>query len=287
MSIAAELVLYNGCLIGIPIRDFAWAAGQAGFDAVTIWPRTYHRAISREGLTPPGIKRILDDAGVRCVEIEGYDGWLARSAQNSSPFQCPWDRSQFFDAAAELGADTISVAATDASPVPHQSAVDGFAAVCSQAAAYGLRVSLEFVAFGAISNITSGWKIIRDAGQPNGGLTIDIHHLRRGGSDKDQPLPAIPANAVFDVQLCDGPRAAPPDLTDEAMYRRTLPGTGEFDVQNLLSALEGQHVRTRVGPELYAPEFAAQPALRTATRLFDATERALGGRTLSDVKGMG
>ncbi|NDJ88015.1 MULTISPECIES: sugar phosphate isomerase/epimerase family protein [Mycolicibacter] len=276
MSIASELVLYNGCLLPTPFRDFVAAAASAGFDAVSVWPLVYHRAVSREGLTPAAMRRILQDAGISCVELEGCDDWSPETpnGQEKAVFRSRWDRSAFFAAAAELGADTVSAALTGDQTVPVAAASDRFGVLCADAAAFGLRVSLEFVAFGPVRDLATGWQILRDAAPPNGGLTIDISHLIRGGWD-ERTLTGIPPDRIFAVQLCDGPLTGPPDLAEEAMYHRALPGAGEFDIATILSLLADKGVRTRVGPELFQASWARRAPLAVARELLDATRSVL------------
>jgi len=278
VSIAAGLVLYNGCLLATPFRDFVAAAASAGFDAVSVWPLVYHRAVSREGLTPATMRQVLDDAGIACVELEGCDDWAPESpnGQGSTPFRSRWDRSAFFAAATELGGDTVSAGLTGDQPVSVTEATDRFGALCTDAARFDLRVSLEFVAFGPVRDLATGWQILRDAGQPNGGLTIDVSHLIRGGWD-EHVLADIPPERIFAVQLCDGPLTPPADLTDEAMFHRELPGAGEFDVAAIISTLEHHGVRTRVGPELFQSSWNARPPSSVADELFDATRAVLHG----------
>ncbi|ETB36337.1 xylose isomerase [Mycobacterium avium subsp. hominissuis 10-5606] len=283
MSIAAELVLYNGCLLATPFRDFIAAAASAGFDAVSVWPLVYHRAVSREGLTPAAMRQVLDDAGLSCVELEGCDDWAPGSPNGPgrAVFRSRWDRSAFFAAATELGADTVSAGLTGGQPVPVAEATDRFGALCTDAARFGLRVSLEFVAFGPVRDLATGWQILRDAAPPNGGLTLDVSHLVRGGWD-EHVLADIPPDRIFAVQLCDGPLTPPADLADEAMYHRALPGAGEFDVASIISTLDHRGVRTRVGPELFQESWAGRPASSVARELLDATRAVLHGNQRAD-----
>jgi sugar phosphate isomerase/epimerase len=109
MSIACELVLYAGCLPATPFRDLVAAAADAGFDAITVWPLTYQRAISREGLGPTTMRQVVDDAGIRVTDLDPCGDWVPIRTVDDvpAPFRARWRRHHFFEAAAALGADTI------------------------------------------------------------------------------------------------------------------------------------------------------------------------------------
>ncbi|MGV0793763.1 sugar phosphate isomerase/epimerase family protein [Mycolicibacterium sp. XJ1819] len=272
MSIASDLVLYNGCLVRTAFVDFVSAAASAGFDSISVWPLVFRRAISREGMTPGRMRQALDDAGITCSEIEGCDDWTRRS-RPASGADSRWRRLDFFAAAAALGADTISAVADDG-PLSIDIATQGFAELCDDASAFGLRVSLEFVPFTAIPNLATGWRIVREAGRPNAALTIDMCHLIRGGFD-DDVLGDIPPEYIRAIQLADGPACAPEDLLLETQYHRALPGTGEFDLATLISALSRRGVRARVGPEMFRADSDGRLPADVAADLYASTRRVL------------
>jgi sugar phosphate isomerase/epimerase len=277
MTAASELVLYAGCLPATPFAELVAAAASAGFDAISVWPLVYRRAISREGLDPPTMGAMVRDAGLRVTDVDACGDWLpAPEVADDLPpmFRSIWTRHQFFDAATALGADTVVAAHLTGGAVTVAQAIDGFAALCDDAAERGLRVALEFMPFSAIGDLATGWSIVRQADRPNGGLVLDVCHLARGGWDADG-LRAVPPDRVFSVQLGDGPQAAPVDLRDEAMFHRALPGHGELGVAGFLAVLDEMGVRTRIGPELYQRGWSERPAAVVAADLAAATRAAL------------
>lgn len=277
MTIATEVVLYGGCLPAVPFRELVVAAAAAGFDALSVWPLMYRRAISREGLTPEGMRAVVDDAGVRVTDLDPCGDWLpSRDEQGdrATPFRSIWTRHDFFDAAAALGADTIVAVDLTGGPVAADVAVEGFAALCDDAAEHGLRVALEFMPFSGIPDLAAAWHVVATTGRDNGGIVLDACHLARSGG-APASVAAVPADRVFAVQLADGPAHAPDDLMDEAMFHRAAPGDGDFDIAGLVARLEGMGVRTRVGPELYRRGWSERPPADVAADLMIATRRVL------------
>lgn len=275
--LASQLVLYAGCLPATPFRDLVAAAAGAGFDAITLWPLMYRRAQSREGLTPPEMRRILDDHGIVVSDVDPCGDWLPAGpdAPTSGVMKAEWTRHQFFEAAAVLGATTMAAVHLTGGTVSHQQAVDGFGALCDDAAEHDMRVGLEFLPFSGIPGLADGWAVVRDADRANGGLVFDVWHYVRSGRD-DALLRTVPADRFFSIQLSDGPAVAPgDDLLEEAMWSRLPPGDGEMDVAGILDVLRELGVSTRVGPELYRRDFAERPAADVARELIAVTRRVV------------
>jgi sugar phosphate isomerase/epimerase len=274
---ASEIVLYAGCLPATPFEELVRSASSAGFEAITVWPLTYRRAISREGLDPSTMRRIVADAGLHVADVDACGDWLPAADDSTEVppmFRSIWSRHDFFDAASALGAETVVAAALTGKPVAHPVAVEGFAQLCDDAGEKGLRVALEFMPFSGVADLEAGWSIVRDADRPNGGLVVDVCHLARSGSDPAL-LRAVPPERVYSVQLGDGPAHAPDDLRDEAMYQRRLPGKGEFGVATILGLLADIGVRTQVGPELWQRTWSERPPEIVAADLMQATRAVL------------
>src|SRR5215213_7839928 len=92
-------VLYAGCLPGATWEQFVGAAAGAGFDAVTVWPSMYRKAVTRQSLEPSTMRRVLDDAGIGVAAIEACGDWLPDRGIDAAegPFRSIWGRQQFFD----------------------------------------------------------------------------------------------------------------------------------------------------------------------------------------------
>jgi len=281
MTIASELVLYAGCLPGTPFREYVDAAASAGWDAISIWPHMYRRALSREGLDAATMRKIVSDAGIKLTDLDSCGSWVPAPVTKPGEPEPPktmrslWEQQEFIDVALALGADTLVAVHLSGGSLEHQVAVDGLGALCDAAANAGLRVALEFMPFSGIFGLGDAITIVNDVGRHNLGYVVDVCHVRRSHSDLAL-LAKIPASKVFSVQLGDGARDMPTDLIDEAMYHRGDPGTGEFDVPGFVAELAARGVSTRVGPEIYRRGFSERPAHHVAADLIASTRAALG-----------
>lgn len=169
----------------------------------------------------PALRRALAGSGVRVLDVEVF-----RLRAETVPAEA----AGFLDAAATLEAAFVTVAGHD--PDPGRLAAN-LNAVAELAAARGLRVALEFMAFSAVPTARAAGELVALAGHPGLGILVDPLHLYRGGGDA-RDLAGLPLLAA---QLCDAPAAAPADLAAEARGARLMPGEGGLDLTTFLAAL--------------------------------------------------
>jgi len=266
LSIAERLTFMAGCLPRTPFRDLVEAAAQAGFDSMTLWPNVWRHALGKEGLTLADMRAMLEHNGLVLTDVDSYGGWTPGAAP-----KVPVE--EFFEVCTALGGSTLIAVHGGAALDVHRE-TEGFARLCDQAAARGLRVALEFVGFSPLCDVATAWKIVTGADRPNGGITLDVAHHMRSTRD-DAALRAVDPAKAYTVQLCDGPDRAPADLSDEARYHRALPGTGDFNVRGFVRTLAAMGVRASVGPELYQSSFQSRPPLDVMRELMSATRKVL------------
>jgi len=261
-----------GCLARTPFRVQAAAAAAVGFASITIWPNIWRHARRRDSLTLAGMRAILDDRGLTLTDADGCSDWVpvpSEPGRTPGPMRRRVPREEFFEVCVALGGTTVvAVHLTDAG-LDLGRDTEGFAVLCDEAACHGLRVALEFFPFSNVPDLGTAWRIVSDAGRPNGGVVVDLGHYVRSGRD-DELLARIPPDRIYTVQLADGPATAPGDLAQEAMYHRMMPGTGEFGVAEFLSMLDAMGVRAPCGPEVYQRSFDERPAREVAGELYRA-----------------
>jgi sugar phosphate isomerase/epimerase len=277
VSVASRRVLCNGSLPRTPFRELVAAAAGAGFDAITVWPHAWYRAQRREGLAPGEMREILDAYGVAVTDVETAADWLpyARGADApATPVKANHTRESLFEIGEALGAGTLIAAHLTGGAVDRGRAIEGFGALCDDAARHGLRVALEAVPFTGIATVADAWAVVDGAGRSTGGIVFDVVHHARGGME-DQALLTVPAERYFAIQLGDAERAAPPDLLEEAMYHRLPPGDGELPITALLRLLERHGVHAPAGPEVYRREWDERQPLEVARVLGRATDAVL------------
>jgi len=271
------LTFYAGSLPRTPFAELVPAAAAAGFGAITLWPNVWRHALTKGGFTLATMRTLLQDHGLVLTDVDACRDWIpapTTDATGLGPQRSLIPRSEFFDVCIALGGTTvIAVHVSDAALVLERE-TESFARLCDDAARHGLRVALEAVAFGGIPRMETAWAIVQGAGRANGGVTADVAHHVRSGADP-RVLAQIPGDRIFCVQLCDGPREAPADLAQEAMYERRLPGEGEWDIDGYLRTLTASGVRAPVGCEVYNSDFERRPTMEVMRDLAGAARRAL------------
>lgn len=278
-QIAKQLTFLAGCLPRTPFRTQVEAAAQAGFDSISIWPNVWRHATNKDGLTLADMRALLRDNGLALTDGDACRDWAPLPSRDSAafgPMRSNIPRREFFEVISALGGTTVAAVHLTDAALDLDRDCESFSELCNDASEYGLRIALEFVAFGNVPDVKTAMQIIDGAGCANAGLVVDVGHHRRGGGS-DAQLRQVPADKVFTVQLLDGPAQAPEDLVDEAIYHRQLPGTGDFDVRGFVRLLDEMGVRASVGPELYHAGFQTRPAAEVARELYQATRRVLQG----------
>ena len=207
------------------------------------------------------MKMILDDNGMRYVEIEMIMDWFAEGERGA--------RSDMLRAAEPLGACHIKIGGdlVDSSDDPSRidSMVEDFRILCAQAADAGTSVALELMPFSNLATIDHGLQLIRGSGARNGGLLLDIWHMARGGIDAAR-IRATPKDAISWIELNDADTAIVGDLWNDTLHHRKLPGQGALDIAGFLRAVRDAGYEGPYGVEILSREHRARP-------LADALER--------------
>ena len=198
------MILCSGTLGRVPFADKARAAAAAGFTGISI----YHHEVV------PGLRALLDDLGLAVAEVDGAMAWLA-----GQPGPEP---GRVLDLAAELGARSVTVLeATGERPEPGVAA-DALGELCERAVPLGLGVHVEPFAWSGIATLALAHEIVARSGHSNAGILLDTWHLVRG-PDAGRLDPAA-LHSVVAVQVSDPAPVPGPNLRDECMADRWLPG---------------------------------------------------------------
>lgn len=282
-GLVGQFTFFAGCLARTPFRDQVRAASAAGFDSISIWPNIWRHAMRRDGLSLADMRAMLDDHGLRLTDVDAYRDWAPPPSAGGAalgPIRNGIPLDECLDVCAALGGTTIvAVHLTDAA-LDLGRDTEAFARLCDRAAGYGIRVGLEFVAFGNVPDVATATRIVEGADRPNGGLVVDLWHHVRSTAD-DDALARVPADKVYTVQFCDGPAQAPRDLVEEAMFHRRLPGAGAFPITAFLRRLDAMGARASVGAELYDPDFQDRDPVEVARTIADAARAASARAGLS------
>jgi sugar phosphate isomerase/epimerase len=255
----------------VPFPDRVAAAAGAGFAGISLYAGDYAR-LRAEGWSDAALRAVLDDHGVRVLELEALRGWSARGQARTAYLD---EERSLLKMADALG-PAHHVQAVGPFEGPIEAAAEGFAGMCDRAAEHGLGVALEFLP--EMSNIPDArvaLELVELAGRPNGGLCIDVWHHYRGAADDDQ-LRAVPVDRVLSVQFGDGPRQRVlADYRADCTTHRLPPGDGEFDLLRFLGVLAEMGVRLPFSVEVISAELQERLPLDALARLFAERTRAV------------
>ena len=157
-------------------RSRVAAAAAGGFDHLSLWGRDYQDA-RNEGLSDRDLRIILDDHGVTLAELDPAWWWLPGAAdvhiapEHDTERIFAFGEAELFAVADALGARSLNAVDVFGGPWSLDDAAESFAALCRRAAEHGLLVQLEFLPWSKIPDLEAAWSVVREAGEPNGGLT--------------------------------------------------------------------------------------------------------------------
>lgn len=249
----ADLVFCPAPFGHVPLLDRLAPAAAAGFSAIALQPSDVWTAEAM-GHSAADLAARIADAGLTVAEIDCTACWMERQKTGDDSELGKLLRGLTPDkvvaTAARIGARSVAAIDLSPTPAPLDEAAEAFAALCDLAAEHGLRAHIEFLPVGGIRNLSEAWAIVREAGRPNGGLTIDAWHFFRSGSTLEE-LAALPPEHIHAVQLCDAPAEPQADLWAELMSARLLPGEGALDVVGLVRTLDRMGSRAPFGIEVF------------------------------------
>jgi sugar phosphate isomerase/epimerase len=276
-----DLVLCAGTLRrDTPFRERVAAASIGGFSGMSLWGRHYQQARD-EGLSERDITLLLADHGLSVAELDPAWWWLPGASEVHIPAAFDseqmfgFEASAMFDIAAKVGARSLNAVDVFGGTWTLEEATAAFGALCRQAAESGLLVQLEFLPWSRIPDLATAWQIVREAGEPNGGIMLDAWHYDRSSSG-GALLRSIPGARILGIQLSDGPAEAEADLLDATLHHRLLPGEGEFDLSSLVDDLRTIEADAPFGVEVFSDALHAFSPNEAARAAGDAMRRCLG-----------
>jgi len=255
----------------LDFKDRVAAAARAGFRGIGIWHTDLAHTLETREL--PEMKRILDDHGIRHVELEFLTEWFLEGERKR---QSDATRQLLMTAAEALGARHIKVGDFFKEKCPMPRLVEGFAGLCREAAGHGTRILFELMPFANIDTLEGAIELVRGAGAANGGIILDTWHVVKLGIPYEA-VARMPGEFLLGVELNDGTFQAPWSLHEDTINHRRLCGEGEFDVKGFIAAVEQAGYRGPYGIEVLNAEMRAWPLEKLATRAYETTMAQFGG----------
>lgn len=244
-------------------RDRVEAAARAGFKGIGIWHSDLEYTLQRRTL--PEMKSILDDNGMKYLELEFLTDWFLDGEKKAAS-----DRRKrlLLEANAALGAHHVKVGDFDRTVTPMPRLIEAFATLCKEAEDYGATIAFEFMASSMLNNLKDARTMVESAGAKNGGLAIDIVHVENLGITHAE-IAAVPLQHLISVELNDGALPGSP-LYDPARARRYC-GEGDFDIRGFIAAVRQTGYTNPWAVEVISAELTGLPLDELNTRAYDTT----------------
>jgi sugar phosphate isomerase/epimerase len=217
-------------------RDRVETIAKVGFKGMGIWHSDLYHVLESRSLAE--MKQILDDNGIVHIELEFLFDWFHPDGSEQK-MQSDADKARLLGAAEALGARHLKVGDFFNQPVEMDQVVEGFAALCKDAANAGTNILFEVMPFAMIDNLADSVTMCEQADANNGGLMIDTWHIVKMRSAYDE-LARVPPRFLRGVELNDGMIDTPEgmDMATETTQHRAFPGQGEFDMPGFMDAVE-------------------------------------------------
>ena len=241
-------------------------ARKVGFAGLGLWHADLEHLLESRRLDE--LVRIFDGAGLRHLELEFLMDWFldegdVRRAESDRI------RALLLDAAAAFGAHHVKVGNIPGVPAELARLNEHFGRLCDEAAERtDARVVYEFMPFDV--NVQSLDAALAVVDGTRGGLAIDTWHMSKLGI-APQDLRRVPLEQLSWIELSDGRRDDLPDLVEETVNHRRLPGEGEFDVRGYVAAAVEHGYPGPWGVEVLSEELRNNPIDVIFRRAYDAT----------------
>jgi sugar phosphate isomerase/epimerase len=247
-------------------KDRVEACAKVGFRGIGIWHADLVHTLQRRPLSE--IKRILDDNGMKHIELEFLGDWFLTGEKKK---RSDLVKKDLLTAAQVLDARHIKVGDFFHTDTPMQQVIEAFAELCEDAGAHGTKVVYELMPFAMIDTLQDTLTMLKGAAAKNGGIIFDLWHVVKLGIPYEE-LARFPMEYFFGVEINDGTFTAPWDLVEDTVNHRRLCGEGEFDVPGFLDHVWKAGYRGPVGIEVLNKELRTRPLDELAARSFNTTK---------------
>ena len=244
-------------------KDRVEAAARAGFKGIGIWHTDLEHILLDRTLKE--MKMILDDNGIKHVELEFLTDWFldgARKAESDSR------KRRLLEASEALHAKHIKIGDFYNTECPMPRIIEAFAALCKEAEDCGATIGFEFMASAMIDNLKDSLVMVETAGAKNGGLILDIVHVMNLGITYEE-INRIPLQYLINLELNDGTLPGSP-RHDPSRARRFC-GEGEFDIKGFIKCVSNMGYTGPWAVEVFSEELAGLSLEELNTQAFKTT----------------
>jgi sugar phosphate isomerase/epimerase len=246
-------------------QDRVESAARAGFKGFGIWHADLEHVLEQRSLKE--MKQILDDNGMKHVELEFLSDWfLDGERKKKSDMQ----RQKLLTAAEALGARHVKAGDFFQQQTSLPRLIETFAELCGEAANYGTRIGFELMPFAMIQTLEESLAMVEGAGAENGGIIFDLWHIVKMKIPYEK-VGQVPLKWMVSVELNDGTFEAPWSLHEDTVNHRRLCGEGEFDVRGFVDRIRKTGYTGPWGIEVLSEELRKKPLDEMTRRAFGTT----------------
>ena len=245
--------------------DRVKAASKAGFAGFGIKEVDLAHILERRSLKE--MKQILDDNGMRHVELEFITDWFLDGEKKKRSDKVKY---LLLEAAEALNARHIKVGDFETTITPMPKLIESFAALCADAENYGTKILFELIVDSMIKTLPETLEMLEGADAKNGGIMIDLWHIVKLRIPYED-VAKIPARFMLGVELNDGTLDCPWSLHEDTVNHRRFCGEGEFDIKGFIKHIQGAGYDGPWGIEILSSDLRKKSLEEAATRAFNST----------------
>jgi sugar phosphate isomerase/epimerase len=275
-TISGPVVVHTGREWSLfPLRDRCAHAARVGFCGIGIWHADLEHMLG-EGTTLAEMRSLLDEHGLRVVELEFLGDWFLDPSDERRK-AADATRRMLFEAAEVLPVHHIKAGNLAGTECELSRVVEAYGELCADAASHtDAAIIYEFMPYDAVVNtLDKALAVVEGANAPNGGLAFDTWHLGKLEVAPEE-LRRVEPRFVSWVELCDGPYGIPEDdWLDEVINRRRLPGEGEFPLRDYVREFRDLGYAGPWGVEVLSEELRSLPIEQIFDRAVETTAAQL------------
>jgi sugar phosphate isomerase/epimerase len=246
-------------------KDRVAAAARAGFRGFGLWHADIAHILQKRSLKD--MKQILDDHGIKYVELEFLTDWFFDGEKKQ---QADATNRMLLEAAEALGARHVKAGEFVRNNIPMPRMIETFSALCADAANHGTRILYEMMPFSNIDSVEKALELVEGAGAPNGGIVFDLWHIVKGKVPYER-VARVPPRYLRAIEINDGTFECPWAMHEDTINHRRLCGEGEFDVKGFVALMLQAGYDGPWGIEVLNEDLRKKPLEQVVTSAFRTT----------------
>jgi sugar phosphate isomerase/epimerase len=246
--------------------DRVESAARAGYKGIGLWHADLEHI--QHGMSLKEMKRVLDANGILYLELEFLTDWFAEGARKA---ESDLRKRRLLEASAVLDATQVKIGDFDGSECPMNRLIDAFGLLCREASQFGTRVGFEIMGCAVIHTLADALTLVKEAGERNGGLILDILQVVNLGISYDA-IRQIPLEYLVGVELNDGTL---PGASNHDPSTRLFCGEGMYDLVGFLRCIRSMGFFGPWAVEIINREYARLPLETLVNRSYSSTAATL------------